>query len=528
MALLRLSTAPLPELEMVPLAERLRSMAFFRIVLACLLIGGSVAWPSAVQGDLRTYASGTAGYLAISLVGYLLWRAWPGRGLFLFSSLLLLDGLFLVWATYLGGGVTSSAGLVVIAYIVAVALVASYRSALKLAMWLSLLFLTAFYLQGTGILSALGVDESGHRGAEYQHIVIFIAGLWLVAFVTSTYSALNERELRRRRFDLTALTNMAGELERDMRPSAIAQVFLDSTVQTFDYMRGVVLASSGGLGLTTLASHGSDGAPAAMAATGVLERCRGTREPVLLRRLGDDDGALAQLLPGAEHLVVVPMIAEGSVIGVLVVEHPRARVEQRALTILAQFAAHAALALRNAWLLQEVRTMADLDALTGVANRRSFDLRLELELKRAQRTNQPLSLMLLDLDHFKQVNDVHGHQAGDGVLRAVASALAANVRDELELVARYGGEEFAIVLPGCRAEDALLAAERLRATVAALHDLPVAVTASIGIATWPRNGLDGDAVVSAADGALYEAKRAGRDRVILSTALVGEPAAGVV
>ena len=508
---------------MVPLAERLRAMALFRLVLVGLLMAASVSLSGVLHGELHAAIAGTAAYLILSVAGYLLWRLWPGRGLVLFSTLLLLDGLFLVWATYLGGGVGGPLSYLVIAYVVAVTLLASYRAGLKLVLWESVLLLAVFYLRDTGVLAGIGIHGSGHPGSEYRQVILFIVGLWLVGIVTATHSALNERELRRRRFDLTALTNMASELERDMRPAAIAAVFLRSTIETFDFVRGVVLARSEGGRLSTLASHGASPIGGALPETPKLEQAWTAREPVLARQLSDsEDGVLTELLPNARNVVVVPLIAEGSPIGALVAEHSKPRIEQRALTILAQFASHASLALRNAWLLEEMRTMADRDGLTGVANRRSFDARLELEIKRALRTAEPMSLLLLDLDHFKAVNDVLGHQAGDDVLRALATMLSAHAR-EIDMPARYGGEEFALILPGCGPEDALLVAERLRSTVPTLGQAPAGLTTSVGVATCPRNAMHPSALVSAADEALYEAKRGGRNRVILSGATVAQP-----
>ncbi len=519
----RRSTTGLAELEMVPLAERLRAMGVFRFVLAGLLIAAKLSIPGFVQGDQRTLVTVTLAYLVISTAGYLLWRLWPGRGLFLFSALLLLDGVFLAWATFAGGGVGSPVGYLLIAYVVVVTLVASYRTGLKLVLWESLLLLSGFHLGGTGLLPALGIQSPAQGGADYRRIILFVAGLWLVGIVTAMYSALNERELRRRRFDLTALTNMAGELERDMRPAAIAEVFLNYTIETFDFARGVVLAYSDYGRLTMLASHGGPGATAELAPTAAIERAWKMREPLLVRKVSErEDGPLSDVLPDARNLVIVPLIAEGSPIGVLVAEHGKPRIEQRALTILTQFASHASLALRNAWLLEEMRTMADRDPLTGVANRRSFDARLELEVKRAQRTNDPLSLLLLDLDHFKQVNDLHGHPAGDRVLRQVSATLASHAR-EIDMPARYGGEEFALILPSCSPEEAGLVAERLRRAISELRIDPGGpLTTSVGVASWPRNALDVRALVSASDEALYAAKRAGRNMVVTSDATVDE------
>ena len=188
--------------------------------------------------------------------------------------------------------------------------------------------------------------------------------------------------------------------------------------------------------------------------------------------------------------------------------------------LLGEFAAHAALAHRNATLVEQMRRMAAVDGLTGLANRRAFDSALRAEVERSARTGQPLSLVLLDVDHFKRINDTFGHQSGDDVLRNVGAVLAAG--RATDLAARYGGEEFAVLLPACSSADAVAVAERLRAGIAAVG--PPEVTASAGVATLqarPGTKADqGSALVDAADSALYQAKRAGRDRTVRSGVLL--------
>lgn len=162
------------------------------------------------------------------------------------------------------------------------------------------------------------------------------------------------------------------------------------------------------------------------------------------------------------------------------------------------------------------------DALTGLAHRGTFDAALDRELERVARYPQPLSLLLVDLDRFKGVNDAHGHDVGDAVLRATADALR-GVGRRGDVVARVGGEEFAVVLPATAGTQALALAERLRSAVAATRvaggEGVVAVTASIGVAER-RDGDDRDALYHRADAALYAAKRAGRDRVVVAGASV--------
>ena len=159
----------------------------------------------------------------------------------------------------------------------------------------------------------------------------------------------------------------------------------------------------------------------------------------------------------------------------------------------------------NARLEVEART----DVLTGLLNRRYATLELERLLAAAARHGRELSVLMLDIDHFKTLNDAHGHEAGDDVLRTIAGRLGGALRAG-DVLARWGGEEFVALLPDTGAGGAAVVAERMR--VSAAQATPV--TISVGCATW-RAGEDAGALVARADGALYEAKRAGRNRVAL-------------
>src|SRR5205807_1445522 len=154
----------------------------------------------------------------------------------------------------------------------------------------------------------------------------------------------------------------------------------------------------------------------------------------------------------------------------------RSRIERRVVSMVERFISHGALALRNAWLLEQVRLMATVDGLTGLANRSSFDEALEHELARAARQGDDVGLLMLDLDYFKRLNDRHGHRAGDDVLRRVAELLRLGCR-EFDTAARYGGEEFAIVLPRTPPQEATVVAERLRDMIGtALHSESLTVS----------------------------------------------------
>jgi diguanylate cyclase (GGDEF)-like protein len=168
---------------------------------------------------------------------------------------------------------------------------------------------------------------------------------------------------------------------------------------------------------------------------------------------------------------------------------------------------------------EEVYQLATHDALTELCNRRHFLELLDKEIARAARHGRPLALAILDVDHFKPINDAHGHIAGDGVLRRIAEVLRQHVRGE-DVAARIGGEEFAVLLPEAASDDALAFAERLRAAIAAVVFSPGGeqrqVTVSIGLADLGPGCNDRSQLLRAADAALYQAKDTGRNRVCRS------------
>ena len=158
------------------------------------------------------------------------------------------------------------------------------------------------------------------------------------------------------------------------------------------------------------------------------------------------------------------------------------------------------------------------DSMTQVSNRQHFDGQLALEWARAARDGTPLSLLMIDVDHFKRINDEHGHPVGDQCLKLIAQCLADHLRGAGDLLARYGGEEFVALLPGAQPEAAAKSAERLRAAVAGLRVPCVSpvggISCSIGLHTaWPADGGSATELVAGADSALYTAKDAGRNRV---------------
>jgi diguanylate cyclase (GGDEF)-like protein/PAS domain S-box-containing protein len=203
-----------------------------------------------------------------------------------------------------------------------------------------------------------------------------------------------------------------------------------------------------------------------------------------------------------------PVLRNGVPIGVLTLAWGErvSELSERVRSLVSLLAAEAAVAIERADLLARLEAVARTDDLTGLANRRAWDEHLPRELARAHREGRPLCVAMIDLDHFKDYNDERGHQAGDRLLKEVASTWREMLRPS-DLLARYGGEEFGLLLPHCTVDRGLEVVERLRTITVAGQ------TCSAGVAGW-----DGDetpeSLVSRADGALYEAKKAGRDRAV--------------
>jgi diguanylate cyclase (GGDEF)-like protein len=227
------------------------------------------------------------------------------------------------------------------------------------------------------------------------------------------------------------------------------------------------------------------------------------------------------LLPGHDRgaLLCIPMVHMNSVLGVLNFRRPEvASFAPEELELLTAVADQAATAVKNAMLHAEAVKLTMTDPLTGVPNRRHLFNRLEMEVARAQRFGTPVSILMVDIDHFKKLNDAAGHRAGDEALRNVCDVLRARVR-KVDTLARYGGEEFMLVLSNVSKADAFEVAEKLRRAVVEAPQLAAPtqpgghITISIGVACLPIDSTSQDSLVDCADAALYASKRSGRNRV---------------
>ncbi|MDC4206691.1 MAG: diguanylate cyclase [Candidatus Manganitrophus sp.] len=229
-----------------------------------------------------------------------------------------------------------------------------------------------------------------------------------------------------------------------------------------------------------------------------------------------------------EAVAAIPLWNEGKILGILYVNDFKPHLfSEKEISLLSLVSTIAATSIGKAKILEMTRLMAITDELTGLFNHRHLLQQLSSELSRTQRYGRALTLAMLDIDHFKQYNDTHGHLMGNEVLRTLGDLIRRNIR-ETDIAARYGGEEFSIIMPETNRTRGKIIAERLRKAIA---DYPFkngktqpggALNVSIGLATYPENAASPHDLIEAADRALYRAKSTGRNRVCLSTKQEGQ------
>ncbi len=241
----------------------------------------------------------------------------------------------------------------------------------------------------------------------------------------------------------------------------------------------------------------------------------------LLQEQGSNHG-IARVFEKPERSVGVPIREGQEVLGYLYARVPESASPEAWLAKTQSFVSELGVAFRRVKLFQEVERLSEIDGLTGVRRRGAFDKKIGEELVRAKTFKTTFGLMILDIDHFKSLNDGHGHPFGDQVLKRIGAVLNSLVYDT-DFVARYGGEEFAIVLPRAEPAGALRKAEAIRAAIEAevfsVGFEELRVTVSIGLSHFPRDASTPEEMVARADAAMYAAKSAGRNRVVDSDAL---------
>jgi two-component system cell cycle response regulator len=228
---------------------------------------------------------------------------------------------------------------------------------------------------------------------------------------------------------------------------------------------------------------------------------------------------LDRLFKESASRLSIPLISFGQTLGVLTLHSAQpSAFRQSELQSLESVADICANSIQNAHYVERVKQLAYLDGLTGIFNRRFFELRISEEIERARRYGTGMAVIMADIDSFKRLNDEFGHLLGDEVLRQVSSLFHQQLR-KIDVVCRYGGEEFALLLTQINTQQAVALAEKLRRAVESYQfpGVPRTVTISAGIAAFPEHGKSRDEIVRAADNGLYAAKQAGRNRVCLTT-----------
>jgi diguanylate cyclase (GGDEF)-like protein len=255
---------------------------------------------------------------------------------------------------------------------------------------------------------------------------------------------------------------------------------------------------------------------------GITGEAARTHQPIYVPNLMQDGREVPyrSKKPVSGSLLVVPVIYQETLVGILCFSSPvidAFREEERELFSAAGH--QAALAISNAQLFQRTLALSNTDGLTGILNRRAMEARLDLEWSRALRDKSSLSVVMIDIDHFKVYNDQHGHQLGDETLRRVARILERNIR-KVDAAARYGGEEFLVILPRATKEEAIEVAHKLRRSVEQADFVqgymqPLGrVTISCGVATSPDDADNAELLINLADEALFRAKQSGRNQVL--------------
>jgi signal transduction histidine kinase len=346
--------------ELASLAERLGYLRATRVGIAIVVPLAATLFPRLRHVSLSTIAVASLLYLAATAGPNLPGRFRRGTVILLVGLTLLLDGAYLAWAMYVTGGAASPLRFLILAQVIAVTLLGSYRTGLKVAVWHTLLYLVVLYAEAAGLLA---LRESlaalpGH-GAQFQQFAIFNLGaLWVVTLGTAAFSAANERELRWQKVDLEQLSEMVEAIDRSMTPEEVPGIFLDRLCDVFGFSRGAVLASPDD-DLRLMAHRAPHSVRDVRDGLDPLMQEAWTRgHTVLVRELDEEsDPRIASLLPDARNVLIVPlMVDRDHLLGIAVLEKGGSgdSIKRWMVTIVEQFASHTALALHGAWLLEEI------------------------------------------------------------------------------------------------------------------------------------------------------------------------------
>ncbi len=375
------------------------------------------------------------------------------------------------------------------------------------------------------VLSKGYVAERNEKGEATRYVGLDVDINTQKALENFYHMAMEEAQDKARESE--ALRQAGAIIATSLEVHHAVSLILEQAHNVIPYAGAAVLQRQG----TSLEVIGTAGIPGTrfkqgdrfeLASLGAAAELLEQREPLQIRDVRDAEYPfLEQLRIPRGSIIAMPLISRSRVTGVLVFYDFEPDAFSRDATRLAvAFADHVSIALQNAELFEEVRLQAATDSLTGAATRRSFFDRGHSMALRASRDGSPLSLLMVDFDHFKEINDTYGHQEGDRVLKHASQVIASSVRGH-DVVGRYGGEEFAVVLRSEGLEAARKVADRIREHLAGIEVGTEAhphgpLTASIGIAELQAHRARGiDELIRLADLALYRAKTSGRDTVVV-------------
>jgi diguanylate cyclase (GGDEF)-like protein len=366
-------------------------------------------------------------------------------------------------------------------------------------------------------LSAEHPEHSSTFGNAVRSSMPKATSLQLTVSVTTKLAHLLQEQAGRE----VAVNRIATAIRESLNLPAILQKTVDEVGVALNVQNCALRVEGSNAEQALTHFHFDDQVPAAerqneQLVSDLEQYCRQFAEQpeVIVRDSDDELGPSA----GGYPFAVVPLVFDGRMMGALqVTAADRGRLwHENEILLLRTVADQVAVAVNQAKLFAQIQQQALTDSLTGCYNRRSFEMYLDKDLFMAKRLHQPVSLLMLDLDRFKHLNDTAGHDAGDEALRMLAGVFREELRN-VDTAARFGGDEFVLILPQAYADGAVIVAERLRSRIEQLH-IPNygRITTSIGIATFPIHAGSRAELLRAADEALYSAKRGGRNRVCVA------------
>jgi diguanylate cyclase (GGDEF)-like protein/PAS domain S-box-containing protein len=326
-------------------------------------------------------------------------------------------------------------------------------------------------------------------------------------------------ELQKRNREATLLSEMSDMLQSCLKPDEIYEVVAQYNTTLFADCSGALYILNSSQGFVEAVTSWGDYPPQELVfetdACWALRRGR-----THIYQAGSSDLACKHIDKQSETYVCIPMSAQGEAIGMLHLTGGSIYIHERFEQLAVMVAERVALALTNLKLRLTLHMQSIRDPLTSLFNRRFMDESLEREVHRASRNHQPISIIMMDIDHFKAFNDAYGHEVGDALLQVIGSYLTGNTRGG-DLACRFGGEEFLLILPEATLENTIRRAEEFRKGIKGLmvqqkDRLLGGITISIGIAGYPEHGQTVEALLRAVDVALYRAKEAGRDCVVVA------------